>query len=65
MFAFTSPSGITFVDSSKLQVCYNLGILRHQVFKCTAKRGKKTMGWFYGDKGYISSPLGGNLQIRE
>uniref|UniRef100_UPI003742B7BA transposase n=1 Tax=Candidatus Enterovibrio escicola TaxID=1927127 RepID=UPI003742B7BA len=44
MFAFTSPSGITFVDSSKLQVCYNLGILRHQVFKCTSKRGKKRWG---------------------
>ncbi len=28
--------GIAFVDSSKLQVCYNLRILRHQVFKGTA-----------------------------
>ncbi|PCS22470.1 Mobile element protein [Candidatus Enterovibrio escicola] len=30
------PIGIAFVDSSKLQVCYNLRILRHQVFKGTA-----------------------------
>ncbi|PCS22515.1 Mobile element protein [Candidatus Enterovibrio escicola] len=26
------PTGITFVDSSKIQVCHNLRILRHQVF---------------------------------
>ncbi|PCS23125.1 Mobile element protein [Candidatus Enterovibrio escicola] len=32
------PTGIAFVDSSKLQVCHNLLILRHQVFKGTAKR---------------------------
>nr|WP_223824434.1 transposase [Candidatus Enterovibrio escacola] len=30
-----SPSRITFVDLSKLQVCHNLRILRHQVFKGT------------------------------
>nr|WP_150142537.1 transposase [Candidatus Enterovibrio escacola] len=48
-----SPSGIAFVDSSKLQVCHNLRILRHQVFKGTSKRGKGTMGWFYGFKLYL------------
>nr|WP_150137808.1 transposase [Candidatus Enterovibrio escacola] len=37
------PIGIAFVDSSKLQVYHNLRILRHQVFKGTAKRGKETM----------------------
>ncbi|WP_339379096.1 transposase [Candidatus Enterovibrio escicola] len=31
------PIGIAFVDSSKLQVCHNLSILRHQVFKGTEK----------------------------
>ncbi|PCS22940.1 Mobile element protein [Candidatus Enterovibrio escicola] len=31
-------TGIPFVDSSKIQVCHNLRILRHQVFKGTAKR---------------------------
>ncbi len=39
---------IAFVNSSKLQIYHNLRILRHQVFKCTSKRGKGTMGWFYG-----------------
>uniref|UniRef100_UPI003743C554 transposase n=1 Tax=Candidatus Enterovibrio escicola TaxID=1927127 RepID=UPI003743C554 len=45
-----SPSWIVFVDSSKLQVCHNLRILKHQLFKGTSKRGKRTMGWFYGFK---------------
>nr|WP_241896494.1 transposase [Candidatus Enterovibrio escacola] len=35
---------MSFVDSSKLQVCHNLPILRYQVFKGTAKRGKKLWG---------------------
>nr|WP_158523692.1 transposase [Candidatus Enterovibrio escacola] len=35
------PTGISFVDSSTLQVCHNLRIFRHQVFKGTAKRGKE------------------------
>ncbi|PCS21463.1 Mobile element protein [Candidatus Enterovibrio escicola] len=38
------PTGIAFVYSSKLQVCHNLLILKHQVFKGTAKRGKGTRG---------------------
>ncbi|PCS21877.1 Mobile element protein [Candidatus Enterovibrio escicola] len=45
------PTGIAFVYSSKLQVCHNLRILRHQVFKGTSKGGKETRGWFYGDTG--------------
>ncbi len=43
-------TGIAFVDSSKLQVYHNLHILRHQVFKGIAKRGKGIMRWFYGFK---------------
>nr|WP_150138934.1 transposase [Candidatus Enterovibrio escacola] len=34
------PTGMVFVYSSKLQVCHNLRIFRHQVFKGTAKREK-------------------------
>nr|WP_263364516.1 transposase [Candidatus Enterovibrio escacola] len=44
------PTGIALVDSSTLQVCHNLRILRHQVCKRTEKRGKGTIGWFYGFK---------------
>ncbi|PCS21418.1 Mobile element protein [Candidatus Enterovibrio escicola] len=37
MFVATSPTGIAFVDSSKLQVYNNLRIFRHQTFKGTEK----------------------------
>ncbi|PCS23927.1 Mobile element protein [Candidatus Enterovibrio escicola] len=37
------PIEIAFVDSSKLQVCHNLRILRYQILKGTVKRGKGTM----------------------
>ncbi|PCS23579.1 Mobile element protein [Candidatus Enterovibrio escicola] len=35
------PTGIAFVDSSQLQVCHNLRILRYQVVKGTAPRLSK------------------------
>ena len=44
------PTGIAFVDSTSLKVCHNLRIPRHRVFDGVAKRGKGTMGWFYGFK---------------
>uniref|UniRef100_UPI00123802F2 transposase n=1 Tax=Candidatus Enterovibrio escicola TaxID=1927127 RepID=UPI00123802F2 len=60
-----SPTWIAFVDSAKLQVCNNLRILRHQVFKGTAKRGKGTLGWFYGFKLYfIINEHGGIISVK-
>uniref|UniRef100_UPI001CC22C3B transposase n=1 Tax=Candidatus Enterovibrio escicola TaxID=1927127 RepID=UPI001CC22C3B len=47
------PTGIAFVNSSKLQVWRNLRILRHQVFKGTVKREKGTMWWLYGFKSHF------------
>ncbi|PCS23819.1 Mobile element protein [Candidatus Enterovibrio escicola] len=35
------PTEITFVDSSKLQVCHNLRILRHHVFKVPRSEEKE------------------------
>ena len=43
-------TGRYFVDSSKLQVCHNLRIWDHKVFKGLAQRGKTSTGWFFGFK---------------
>ena len=43
-------TGISFIDSTKIQVCHNKRIPRNKVFKGSAKRGKTTAGWFYGFK---------------
>ena len=43
-------TGVYFVDSTKLAVCHNRRIHRHQVFDGLAARGKTSMGWFYGLK---------------
>lgn len=43
-------SGISFVDSTALEVCDNHRIHHHRVFEGVAKRGKGSMGWFYGFK---------------
>jgi hypothetical protein len=43
-------SGISFIDSTRLTVCDNHRIKQHQVFSTVAKRGKSSMGWFYGFK---------------
>ncbi len=43
-------TGISFVDSTSIKVCNNRRIHSHKVFKSLAKRGKNSMGWFYGFK---------------
>jgi len=52
---------ITFVDSTKIEVCHNKRIPRNRVFKGMAKRGKSTMGWFYGFKLHIAITENGEL----
>lgn len=47
---FGHPTGIAFVDSTRLPVCHNKRINRHKVFAAVATRGKSSMGWFYGFK---------------
>ena len=42
--------GIFFIDATSLSVCHNKRILRHKVFEGIAKRGKTSMGWFFGLK---------------
>lgn len=43
-------TGITFVDSTTIDVCHNRRIHQHKVFKGIAQRGKSSTGWFYGFK---------------
>jgi hypothetical protein len=43
-------TGISFIDSTPQQVCHPARIRQHRVFAATAKRGKTSVGWFYGFK---------------
>ena len=43
-------TGISFVDSTTLDVCDNHRIQQHKVFEGIAQRGKSSTGWFYGFK---------------
>ena len=47
-------SGISFLDSTPLEVCDPRRINSHKVFKDIAKRGKSSTGWFYGFKLHIA-----------
>jgi len=43
-------TGIGFIDATSLVVCHNRRIYSHKVFKQVARRGKTSVGWFYGCK---------------
>jgi len=43
-------SGVSFIDSTALEVCDPHRIHNHKVFEGVAERGKGSMGWFYGLK---------------
>ena len=47
---FGQRTGVAFIDSTPLSVCHNIRIGRHRVFAEVARRGKSSMGWFYGFK---------------
>jgi hypothetical protein len=47
---FGKCTGMTFIDNTKIAVCHNKRICRNKVFMESAKRGKSTMGRFYGFK---------------
>ena len=47
---FGQGTGVAFIDSTPLAVCHNRRIGRHRVFAEMARRGKSSMGWFYGFK---------------
>jgi len=43
-------TGLSFIDSTPIRVCHNRRIHSHRVFKNSARRGKCSLGWFYGFK---------------
>jgi len=43
-------TGVSFVDSTSLDVCLNQRIASHKVFAGLAARGKTSTGWFFGFK---------------
>ncbi|MFT6732379.1 MAG: hypothetical protein ACJAS9_000559 [Polaribacter sp.] len=47
---FQTVKGKPTGNSTSLKVCHNIRIPRNRVFDGVAKRGKGTMGWFYGFK---------------
>jgi hypothetical protein len=47
---FGKCTGISFVDSTALDVCHNRRIKQHQVFQGIAARGKTSVDWFFGFK---------------
>ena len=50
---FATPTGIAYIDSTKIAVCHAKRISRNKVFDGVAKLGKSSMGWFYGFKLHI------------
>ncbi len=54
-------TGISFIDSTSLQVCDPKRITQHRVFATDAKRGKTSMGWFFGFKLHLAVNDRGDL----
>lgn len=47
---FGDCTGVSFIDSTSLDVCLNQRISSHKVFAGLAQRGKTSTGWFFGFK---------------
>lgn len=59
-----APTGIAYIDSTKIAVCGNKRISRNKVFSDTGKIGKTTIGWFFGFKLHlIINEQGGLLAV--
>jgi hypothetical protein len=51
---YAACTSISFIDSTSLEVCDPKRINQHRVFAIDAKRGKTSMGWFYGFKLHLA-----------
>jgi hypothetical protein len=54
-------TGINFIDSTSLEVCDPKRISSHRVFAVDARRGKTSMGWFYGGLLHLAGNSQGDL----
>lgn len=62
---FGKPTGIAFIDSTKIAVCHIIRAKRNKVFNGIATHGKGTMGWFFGFKLHlIVNHLGDILSVK-
>jgi hypothetical protein len=46
-------TGVSFIDATSLVICHNARISQHRVFAVDARRGKTSVGWFYGFKLHV------------
>lgn len=51
---FGPCTGISFIDSTSLEVCDPKRITQHRVFAADARGGKTSMGWFFGFKLHLA-----------
>jgi hypothetical protein len=58
---FGTCTGISFIDSTSLEVCDPKRISLHRVFAADARRGKTSMGWFFGFKLHLAVNDRGDL----
>ena len=54
-------SSLFLADATPYPVCHNKRIFTHKVFEGLAKRGKSSMGWFYGFKLHLVTDEFGHL----
>lgn len=59
--SMAAQTGVGYIDSTPIPVCHNKRIYNHKVFKDFAKRGKSTMGWFFGFKLHLIINENGDL----
>lgn len=59
--SLATQTGVSYIDSTPIPVCHNKRIYNHKVFKDLAKRGKSTMGWFFGFKLHLIITENGDL----
>lgn len=62
---FGQVTGLSFMDSTKIEVCHKKRIKRNKVFAEEAEIGKSSMGWFFGFKLHlIVNELGELLSVK-